>query len=235
MSLLKRLAHWAGSLYVEKICRVEAEDQQFRRHNERPVEYSYALAAFARHRPKTVLDVGTGTTAWPALLRDCGFSVAAVDNVRDYWPKGMKNRHWLVEDVDITKPSGFAKRFEAITCISVIEHIEDHVSAMRNMASLLQPGGILVVTTPYSHHHFDPNVYVRPDACPGDQVPYKCRSSSKDTLQQWLDTGVTLEHRELWRMFSGPVWFTGERIGWQRVDHDDEPHQLGLFTFRKPH
>lgn len=233
MNPLKALVHAAGGWYVNRICQSEAEAQQFRRHNERPVEYGFALAALAQERPRSVLDVGTGTTSWPALLRDCGFSVTAIDNVRDYWPAGMTNRHWQVEDVDVTKPVGFDRKFDAVTCISVIEHIEDHVSAMRNMLNMLRPGGMLVVTTPYSHHHFDMNVYVRPDAAPGDPVPYKCRSSSADTLRQWLDLGVTLERRELWRMFSGPVWFTGERIAWSRAANEDEPHQLGLFVFRK--
>ncbi len=232
MNPVKKLVHTAGTRYLDRICR-SAADQPFRRHNERPVEYSYALAAFARERPQTVLDVGTGTTAWPALLHDCGFAVTAIDNVRDYWPEGMTNRHWLVEDVDITNPVGFDRRYDAVTCISVIEHIDDHASAMRNMVNLLRPGGLLVITTPYNHHQLDLNVYARPDATPGDSVPYKCRSSSKEILAQWLEFGISLEHRDLWRMYSGPVWFTGERIDWKRVENEDEPHQLGLFTFRK--
>jgi hypothetical protein len=29
------------------------------------------------------------------------------------------------------------------------------------------------------------------------------------------------------------VWFTGERIPWRQAASEDEPHQLGLFEFRR--
>lgn len=60
-------------------------------------------------------------------------------------------RHWLVRDVNILDPGERREKFDAITCISVLEQIEDQERAMRSMASLLAPDGILVLTTPYSH------------------------------------------------------------------------------------
>jgi SAM-dependent methyltransferase len=234
MSLLRQIVHRAGRWYIRQICASESRGQKFSHHNERSIEYRFAFEMLAKYRPRTVLDVGSGTTAWPHLLRNCGYVVSAVDNVRDYWPKGMVNRHWTVEDVDILDPGDRIRGvFDSISCLSVIEHIEQHLRAVKNMAALLGPAGILILTTPYAHEFPHPNVYTHPDALYGRDLPYICRSSSRAEIEQWLAFGFTLEERELWRMFSGPLWATGQRCEWKRVGSDAEPHQLGCFVFRK--
>jgi hypothetical protein len=88
---LTGIVHAAGRWYVNKVCSSEYRAQAFSAHNERPIEYRFALQALGDEHPKTVLDVGTGTTAWPHLLRSCGYVITAIDNVRDYWPAGMVN------------------------------------------------------------------------------------------------------------------------------------------------
>lgn len=233
--MIRTLIHRAGRWYVRKTCRADYEAQAFSAHNERSIEYRFALEALAEVRPKTVLDVGTGTTAWPHLLRNCGYVVTAIDNVRDYWTNGMVNRHWTVLDVDITRatPGQFPGLFDAITCLSVIEHIPDHQAAVRNMLNLLVPGGLLILTTPYSHSEPCPNVYKRPDALYGKDLPYICRSHSVRDLEQWQALGARLKRRELWRLFSGPVWATGSRVAWEQAASEDAPHQLGCFVFEK--
>ena len=235
MSILKAAVHRAGGWYLQRLCAAEFKAQAFTVHNERSIEYRFALQSLGELQPRTVLDVGSGITAWPHLLRGCGYLVTAIDNVRDYWPKGMRNRHWTVLDVDILEPAGkLPGNFEAITCISVLEHIVDHVRAVRNMAGLLAPGGVLILTTPYAHRHPYPNVYRHPDALYGQDAPYICRSSSEAELSQWLAAGLTLVRRELWRLFTGPVWATGRRCEWTLAASDGEPHQLGCFVLRKP-
>src|SRR4030088_3142396 len=92
------------------------------------------------------------------MMRNCGQVVTAIDNVTDYWPTGMVNRHWKVIDDDILKPT-ISDKFDMVTCVSVIEHIEDHQTAFKNMIAMLKPGGHLIVTTPYSEKNPVPNVY----------------------------------------------------------------------------
>jgi SAM-dependent methyltransferase len=232
---LKSLVHGAGRWYIRRICLNEYQSQVPGPRNERSIEYGFALRGLAKNRASSVLDVGTGTTAWPHLLRNCGYVVTAIDNVTDYWPQGMVNRHWPVLDVDITKPDSekLREKYDAITCISVVEHIKDHVTAVQNMTALLKTGAILILTTPFSCGHSHPNVYSRPDALWGKDLPYICRSSSSAELQEWLDSDLSIEQRELWQLFTGPVWATGERCEWRRAETEDEPHQLGCFLFRK--
>ncbi|MBV8552208.1 MAG: class I SAM-dependent methyltransferase [Acidobacteriaceae bacterium] len=233
MSPFKAFARQLGNSYIRRICSAESNGQKFNNHNERSIEYRFALGCLARARPKTVLDVGTGTTAWPHLLRNCGFVTTAIDNVHDYWDDQMVNRHWTVLEVDITKPGEFHGAFDAVTCISVMEHIVDHESAVRNMLRLLVPGGSLIITTPYNHHEYCPDVYKRPDALYGQDLPYICRSHSAREIEQWQQLGARLKQREMWRLFSGPVWATGERIPWEQTQSEDSPHQLGCFEFEK--
>jgi 2-polyprenyl-3-methyl-5-hydroxy-6-metoxy-1,4-benzoquinol methylase len=229
----KALARRAGDWYVRRLCSAESDSQKFTNHNEKPIEYRFALECLARVRPRTVLDVGTGTTAWPHLLHNCGFVVTAIDNVRDYWEHQIVNRHWTVLDVDITKPGEFHGPFDAVTCISVIEHIVDHQKAVHNMLQMLAAGGLLVITTPYNHREHSPNVYKRPDALYGQHLPYICRSHSAKEIEEWQQLGARLKRRELWRLFSGPVWATGERVAWEQVQSENAPHQLGCFEFEK--
>lgn len=234
MRILKFVVHRAGQWYIRKICLTEFRHQVFSVHNERSIEYRFALQALGENLPRTVLDVGTGRDAWPQLLRHCGYVVTAIDNVRDYWPEGMVNRHWAVLDVDIVNPAGrLPEKYDAISCISVLEHIEDHARAVWNMVALLKTGGLLILTTPFSHDNPHPNVYTRADALYGKDLPYICRSSSVTELHQWLACDLKLEKRELWRLFTGPVWATGERCAWEQAKTEREPHQLGCFLFRK--
>ena len=88
------------NLYLKWICRREFESQIFSRFNERPIEFSFVFRKLGEIYPKTILDVGTGTTALPHLMRNCGYLVTATDNVRDYWSSGMLNRHYHVIDDD---------------------------------------------------------------------------------------------------------------------------------------
>jgi 2-polyprenyl-3-methyl-5-hydroxy-6-metoxy-1,4-benzoquinol methylase len=235
MNPLKSAFHRAGGWYIQRICAAENQHQIFSHHNERSIEYRFALQVMAENRPKTVLDVGTGETAWPHLLRNCGFVVTAIDNVHDYWPKGMINRHWQVLDIDIAKPhtTSLRKQFEAITCISVLEHIKDYNQAVASMVSLLEDDGTLILTVPYNHNEFSPNVYKRPDSLYGQDAPYICRSYSKEQLIGWLAMGLTLQRRELWRLFSGPLWATGSRIPWEQFESFETPHQLACLAFKK--
>ena len=111
--------------------------------------------------------------------------------------------------------------------ISVLEQIPH---SYRMPKEALASGGLLVLTTPYSEHNPFANVYQHPDALYGQDNPYICRSSSRVELEQWLATGLRLEYRELWRLFTGPVWATGSRCEWQTAN-EDTPHQLGCFVF----
>ena len=229
---MKQLWHALGRRYITRYNRHEQEAQQFIRVNERPIEYRFIFEHLNREQPVTVLDVGTGTTALPQLIRSCGFVVSAIDNVRDYWPRGMFNRHFHVLDEDICDPR-LQQRFDAISCVSTLEHIRDHRRAVAAMFNLLNPGGILLLTCPYNETIYSENVYVLPDSLYGSTNPFICRSFSRAELNSWLEgSGGQIIAQEYWRCFTGPLWTQGELVRPPQQVTPDQPHQLTCLALR---
>jgi SAM-dependent methyltransferase len=206
------------------------ERQVFGRVNERPIEYSFAFRALNQAQPQRVLDVGTGKTAFPALVRTCGFVVTAADNIRDYWPRGMFNPHWHVIDDDILKSDIASGTFDAVTCISVLEHIIDPVQAIQSMHRLLRPGGTLILTTPFGEVGH-PNVYTLPGSY-GAENTYPCRQSSPIDLAHWLQSGFSLRAVEYWKLFeTGEFWSCGPLL--RPPSESQQPAHLGCFVLTK--
>jgi SAM-dependent methyltransferase len=197
--------------------------------NERTREYEFALRSLLRVRPNTVLDVGTGSSSWPHLLSTCGYRVTAVDDFGSFWTSPLLNRHFHVLRQDITRPD-LGRRFDAVTCISVLEHIPDHRAAMRGMFELLDPGGHLVLTVPYNERRYVANAYAEPGAGYGQNAPYICQIYSRETLEQWLsDSPYSVVLQEHYRAFTGPLWTQGERvIHPEKVSASEEHHLTGL-------
>jgi len=202
--------------------------------NERPVEYAFALAQIARHCPKSVLDVGTGMTAWPHLLANCGLQVSATDNIKDYWTEGFWNRHWLVENDNIVSTS-ITRTFDMITCMSVLEHIVRYEDAMRSMARLLEPGGRAIVSVPFNNDLYIDNVYKMAGSRlnrPG--ITFVGHVFSMNVLEgAFAKAGMELEYEELFDAHTGDYWSIGERKFPIARSSRESKHDLGCFVFRK--
>lgn len=226
--------HRIGLAYTSWVCRQEYRSQSFLGINERPVEYAFLFREVARRPPRSILDVGTGMTALPHLLRTCGAVVTAIDNVRDFWPSGMVNRHWHVLDEDIRAPH-VRGPFDLITCISVLEHIPEHGAAVAAMLALLPPGGRLLITAPYTDHAYCPNVY----DLPGSEVwgqprpPYVTQSFSRRELDGWLAAGARLVEQEYWQFYEGEHWTVGVRLRAPRQVARGDRHQIGCMLLER--
>jgi 2-polyprenyl-3-methyl-5-hydroxy-6-metoxy-1,4-benzoquinol methylase len=97
--------------------------------------------------PRETLDLGAGTGAWAMRLSVAGYRVTAVD----IDPKGFAAEGVEFVVADLNQPFGhtFPNRcFQLVTCLEVIEHVENPRNLLRECRRLLQPGGVLVVTTP---------------------------------------------------------------------------------------
>ena len=109
-----------------------------------------------------LLDVGAGE------LRNRGFC-AHLDYVSQdscqYQGQGdgtaLQTGRWDTSRIDIVsdiasipEPDG---SFDAVLCTEVLEHVPDGVTALRELARLLKPGGRLILTAPFgSLTHFAP-------------------------------------------------------------------------------
>lgn len=230
----KRLIQSVGNAYIRQVCKREYQRQTFVGINERPVEYRFVFDSLTSVCPTSVLDVGTGKTALPHMMRNCGFVVTAIDNIKDYWPRGMVNRHFHVLHDDITSPE-IAREFDFVTCVSVLEHIKDHTLAVRQLFNLLRPGGHLVLSFPYNERRYVDNVYKLPGSIGADKFPFVTQAFSRNEVDQWLeDSRATLVRQEYWRFFSGEYWTVGERVCPPIKTEKDEGHQISCMLLQKP-
>jgi len=229
----RRLVEMIGKRYLRSLCRHEFEHQVFHWLNERPVEYAFVFRYLAEVYPRTVLDVGTGTTALPSLIRSCGCLVTATDNVQDYWPRGMLNRHYHVIHDDITA-SRLSGVFDLVTCVSVLEHIEKSDQAVRNMFKLLRRGGHMILTFPYTERFYVRNVYELPGAAYGPGQPYITQSYSRTELSRWSqDNAATILAQEYWQFWDGDYWNVGARVVPPKRVSAEDKHQLTCVLLQK--
>lgn len=212
----------------------EARLPQFHDRNERAVEYAFAFRCIAETAPRTLLDVGTGQTAFPHLVENCGVRVTALDRGSGYWDLPLANRHFPLTKGDITAPR-LERRFDMIVCVSVLEHIPNHRDALRGMFQLLQPGGHLVLTFPYNEHQYVPDVYRHPDAGYGKDYGFIAQVYSRRELEAWLaDTGAEVVCQEYHEAFTGELWTVGVRLNPIRRSGRDRKHHLTCLLLRKP-
>ncbi|MFZ1081976.1 MAG: class I SAM-dependent methyltransferase [Candidatus Kryptoniota bacterium] len=233
LNLAKRTIKNLLDIYPKWICRREFELQTFIRFNERPIEFGFVFRKLGEIYPRTILDVGTGTTALPHLMRNCGCLVTATDNVRDYWSFGMANRHYHVIDDDITA-TRLTATFDLITCISVIEHIPNPDIAFKNIFSLLKPNGHLILTCPYNERNYVRNVYDLPGSSYGKGAPFITQSYSRSELERWLrDNKGTICDQEYWQFWEGDYWTVGNQIIPPKKVTAADRHQLTCIDIRK--
>lgn len=230
---MKKLFKMVFAALTGMVCRKEYREQKYNI-NERPVEYSFLFKMYARKMPKTVMDVGSGATALPHLLKTCGAIVTATDNIKDYWPNGMTNRHFHVINDDITA-SRLTGKYDMITCISVLEHIKDYESAVKNMFSLLKPSGWLILTCPYNEEKYCQDVYKLPESSQAKITNiFITQAYCREQLMQWLEKyeGRIVE-QEYWRFFDGEYWTCGQRVTPPVQALPSEKHQISCICIEK--
>ena len=99
--------------------------------------------------PLRLLDIGCGAGGMLAHLREFG-AVWGVDPspeaVTYAAAKGAAEvRHGTLPD---GLPFGAADRFDVITLLDVLEHVDDDLGSLRTIGGLLAPGGLLLLTVP---------------------------------------------------------------------------------------
>ena len=107
-----------------------------------------AIALCRKYVPKgsRVLDVGAGPGAFSKRLAVEGYQVAALDRNPDQWVPG--DIPFVTLNLDSGMSDSIKEKFDAAVCLEVIEHVENPWKLLRDIYGLLNPGGILVLSTP---------------------------------------------------------------------------------------
>jgi SAM-dependent methyltransferase len=97
--------------------------------------------------PARVLDAGCGWGVTLDHLHRKGYCVLGLDASRPLLTQlDRGDRRLAVADLTLPLPSH--ERFDAILALDVIEHLDDDAAALRNLARLLAPGGVLIGSVP---------------------------------------------------------------------------------------
>ena len=142
-----------------------------------------------------VLDAGCGSGAQCEWLLSLGADVVGVDlspaMVAEARRRCGDRGRFVV--ADLAEPLDLeANSFDGITCSLVLHYLRDWRVAMRSLATVLRPGGWLVVSL---HHPFGP-------ALPGEQGGYFDTELVSDT---WQKADVTVTQRFWKRPLSADV------------------------------
>ena len=171
--------------------------------NERIVEVPWVFRALHALAPSArVLDVGSVESTVALSLAALGYRVTALD-LRTY-PLSHPNLDVVTSPIEDFEP---AELYDAVLCISTIEHIglgwyggghgapDADRMALDHLRALVRPGGTLVLTTPYG-------------AAGVDAIQRTYDRSGLDALLAGWDVD-RLEFAHL----AGGTWLPGEAVG----------------------
>lgn len=147
-------AHWAPTTPLRKLAYharllVDLQTNSIRRD---------LIAALSGFRGR-LLDVGCGNSPFRHLLDPAATQYQGVD-VAEAKAFGYQNPDTVYYDGH-TLPFPDAS-FDAVLCTEVVEHIPDPAETIREMHRVLKPGGLLLITIPWSaRFHYQPHDYHR--------------------------------------------------------------------------
>ncbi|HLE37911.1 MAG TPA: class I SAM-dependent methyltransferase [Candidatus Acidoferrales bacterium] len=98
-------------------------------------------------RGARAVDLGAGTGELAARLRGLGCDVLAVDLNRKGYGADVQFVEQDLNQSNFAESLGL-KKFDLVTAIEVLEHIESPIGFLRSIGQLLKPKGVAVLTTP---------------------------------------------------------------------------------------
>lgn len=128
----------------------------------RQTYFSKILARLALRPGAKILDYGCGPGDFLLAARAKGLEAVGIDSsdrsVRMAAERGLTVLHGDVTDL-LARP----ERYDAILLQSVLEHVPDGVKLVQDVAQLLVPGGVLVLSAPTPGPYFwDDPTHIRP-------------------------------------------------------------------------
>jgi len=175
--------------------------------------YNDWLASYCLpHLQGDIIEVGSGIGTLARSYDLPAVSSATLTDIAPMMLKLLRERYGSkpkcrVRELDILMPEGIpqdvAGRFDRLISLNVLEHIEDHVLALRRMGELLRPQGKVVLLVPAM-----PFLYGSIDQAVGHFRRYTCKS----LITVAAEAGFQVEQAYYVNFFGIFTWFLGSRI-----------------------
>jgi len=170
-----------------------------------------------------ILEVGAGIGNFTRLLLNRELIVAVDKHPAcvDYLKARLGNSRTLVPmELDISDPAVCELspyEFDTVICLNVLEHVEDDLSALAHMYSVLRAGGILILLVPAFQF-----LYGSVDRSLGHYRRY----NRKSLIPKVRQAGFEVERVFYMNMIGMAGWLLNNRIlGWR----EESARQIGFF------
>lgn len=116
-------------------------------------EYGMVLTALRENGARTVLEVGGGSSMFAASAIWAGFDVTVVEP-ENYASMFREQSARIGKTIPFVHADFFdyptSEKYDAVTCVSVIEHVHEDAAFFQKLLKHVKPGGLLCLTTDFS-------------------------------------------------------------------------------------
>lgn len=146
-----------------------------------------------------ILDVGSGTGTNLRMLRDAGFTrVAGLDFSADAIRFCAAKALGRVERGDVCAMPFADASFDFVLASDIIEHVTDDARAVREIARVLRPGGVALITVP---------AFMSLWGLQDDRSQHRRRYRLEGVLEPVRAAGLIPERRYYFNsILFGPIW-----------------------------
>lgn len=108
-------------------------------------------------RPKKILDIGCGSGTLSLYLASQGHSVHGIDisrraiNICVQSAKDLGIKNVTFEVINFLEDKITNQKYDVILLLEVIEHLENDIASLKKIYHKLNPGGLLILSTPSSN------------------------------------------------------------------------------------
>ncbi len=171
---------------------------------------------------KTVLEIGSGIGNLTELIQAeriyaSDFSQYYVDALKEKFAGRQDITPLRYDVLDANTGSLLQLKIDSILCSNVLEHVPEPDLALRNLFTILQPGGRLHLLVPFS-----PVLYCELDR----QLGHYCRYTRHTLRERVVRAGFAVEKLFVFNFFGGVGWFVNGKL---RGHHELDPDAVLLF------